>query len=326
MTDNSKFLQLDQKYRPETIDDIILPPEYKRAFKNYIRKGQIPHLLLYSAEPGTGKTTTAKAIVHDMNLDPRYDYLFLKGDNVNVSFIKNDLYDFCANASPTGNRRVVIIDEYDRPTLGEAHRQMRTIIDEFSDSVTFIVTANDPHNIHEAFRNRMHAYNFGGISEEDSELMQIQFFERMKEICKLEGYKVEDERILRYIVAKNFPFFRTCLTELNKYAFMNDFVLDVGILSSVAESNKAVVDIINLIKSDKIDKDKLMAVAKSNSYNASTFINTLYNKLTKEVDGLSQIELIKIIGEMNKTFDTAINKDIHLFYMLILLHTNLKWK
>lgn len=324
-TDNTENYQLDQKYRPQSVDEIILPKKFKKAFKNYIKKGELPHLLLHSSEPGTGKTTTARAIVNDMELDPRYDYLFLKGDNVNVNYIKNELYDFCSSASPTGKRRVVIIDEYDRPTLGEAQRLMRTTIDEFSSSVTFIITANNPQNIHDALLNRMHLYNFGAISKEDSDRMKIEFFERMKTICQLENIEVTDDRILKLIISKHFPFFRTCLTELSKYAFSNDFVLDTGFLKEIAILEKSSLEVIGMLKSRKLDRDKLYAVAKLESYNFRNFVDGLYKDISKNIKPESQEDLIKIIGEMNKTYGMAGNVDFHLYYLLIQLHLNLNW-
>ena len=318
--------QLDQKYRPKTIDEIILPTEFKKTFKNYIKSGHCPHLLLFSSEPGTGKTTTARAIVHDLGLNPETDYLFLRGDDVNISFVKNELFNFCINASPSGRKRVVIIDEYDRPTLGEAHKAMRGIVDDYSDTVTFIITANDPQNIHEALRNRMHAFNFGLINEDDGNEMKKAFKERMLKICELENIKVEDERIINYIIGKHFPFFRTCLTDLSKYAFANDFVLDSGYLASVLKRERSTKDTVDALRADKIDRDLLLAIAKINSYNANQFINSLYVDISSKVDDVSHDNLIKIIGEMNKTWGMATNKDIHLFYMLYQIASTMKWK
>lgn len=325
-SNNSEMYQLDQKYRPQSIDEIILPKDFRRAFKNYIKKGQLPHLLLHSTQPGTGKTTTARAIVNDMGLDPREDYLFLKGDKVNVSFIDNELHDFCTNASPTGNRRVVIIDEYDRPTLGEAQKKMRATVDEFSSSVTFIITANKPEDIHSALRDRMHAYNFGAVKDEDAKTMKKECYNRLMKICELEGITVEDDLLIKFLVEKHFPYFRKCLTDLSKYAFANDFKFDKGVLKEVVKLEKSSLDVIVALKETNINTKKLYAIAKVESYNASNFINNLYVDISKHIIEECQIDLVKVIGEMNKTFKMAINPDIHLFYLLIQLATTMRWK
>jgi len=318
--------QLDHKYRPTSIDEIILPEDFKKAFKGYIKKGSLPHLLLHSSEPGTGKTTTARALVNDLGLDPRSDYLFLHGDDVNLSFIHNELSNFCINASPTGKRRVVIIDEYDRPTLGEAQKAMRGVIDEFSNTVSFVITANNPQNIHSALRDRLHMFNFGITTDDDKERMQIAFRDRMMQICELEGIEVTDKRILSYIVQNHFPYFRKCLTQLSMYAFSNNNVLDEGFLKKVIKRERSTKDVVSILSSERIDRDVLMSIAKSNSANSSLFLNNLYTDVSKMIDDASHDKLIKILGEMNKTWNMATNKDLHLFYLLYQIAIGVKWK
>lgn len=50
----SKFIWVE-KYRPQTLNDAVLPARFKRFFKEQIDAKQIPNLLLYSATPGSGK-------------------------------------------------------------------------------------------------------------------------------------------------------------------------------------------------------------------------------------------------------------------------------
>ena len=49
-----------EKYRPEVVQDILLPAKYKKFFEKILKDKDIPNMLLYSSTPGSGKTTIAK--------------------------------------------------------------------------------------------------------------------------------------------------------------------------------------------------------------------------------------------------------------------------
>ena len=54
-TTPEQFLWVE-RYRPRLIQDCVLPESVKKQFAQFIKKGEIPNLLL-SGTAGTGKTT-----------------------------------------------------------------------------------------------------------------------------------------------------------------------------------------------------------------------------------------------------------------------------
>lgn len=97
-----------EKYRPQTIDDIILPESYKDIFRGYITNNEIPNLLLTSNSPGLGKTSIAKILVKETNAD----MLFLNGNlDTGVDIMRSRVIDFCSSASLDDSPRIVFIDE-----------------------------------------------------------------------------------------------------------------------------------------------------------------------------------------------------------------------
>ena len=50
-----------EKFRPSTLDGVILSDENRKIIENNI-KGSQNSFIFYSIKPGTGKTSTAKAI------------------------------------------------------------------------------------------------------------------------------------------------------------------------------------------------------------------------------------------------------------------------
>ena len=63
----SDFLWVE-KYRPQKIEDCILPETTKKTFQEFLDKGEVPNLLL-AGPAGCGKTTVAKALCIELGVD-----------------------------------------------------------------------------------------------------------------------------------------------------------------------------------------------------------------------------------------------------------------
>jgi SpoVK/Ycf46/Vps4 family AAA+-type ATPase len=107
----SEFLFVE-KYRPQVIDDCILPDDTKKTFKEFVEKGEIPNLLL-SGPPGIGKTTIAKALCNELGAD----FYVINGSDEGrfLDTVRNQAKNFASTVSLTGSskHKVIIIDEAD---------------------------------------------------------------------------------------------------------------------------------------------------------------------------------------------------------------------
>lgn len=66
-----------ERYRPGTVEDCVLPERIKKVFREYIKTGEIPHLLLSSSNPGSGKCLDYDTEIEIMVSDELYKILFL---------------------------------------------------------------------------------------------------------------------------------------------------------------------------------------------------------------------------------------------------------
>ena len=66
---NTKDYVWENKYRPSRLKDVILPQDYRNFFNKIVESGASMNLILASSTPGTGKSTVAKALAHDLDAE-----------------------------------------------------------------------------------------------------------------------------------------------------------------------------------------------------------------------------------------------------------------
>ncbi len=130
-----------EKYRPHKIEDVILPSSLHKSFSKFVEEKKIPTLLLVGGA-GTGKTSSAKAMLDELGVD----YIFINASlNGNIDTLRNEIQQFASSASFIGGRKYVILDESDRLTQA-TQEALRAFIEEFSKNCGFILTANYKNN------------------------------------------------------------------------------------------------------------------------------------------------------------------------------------
>ncbi len=99
-----------EKFRPATVEDCVLPDRIKTVFREYVKTGEIPHLLLSSNNPGSGKSSISRALCSDVGCE----YLFINGSDENgIDTFRNKIKNYASSMSLDGKRKVIIIDEAD---------------------------------------------------------------------------------------------------------------------------------------------------------------------------------------------------------------------
>jgi DNA polymerase III delta prime subunit len=200
-----------QKYRPNKIEDCIIPKRLKDIFQKFVDRKEIPNLLL-TGTPGVGKTTVARALVEELGCS----YLLINSsEDRGIDTLRGKVKTFASTASFTGGRKVIILDEADYLTP-EMQAALRGVIEEVSSNCTFILTCNFKARIIEAIHSRCQHVDFA-IEREEKPQMAFQLFKRIGQILDLENVKWEKEYLPK-IVEKYFPDFRKTLNELQKLA------------------------------------------------------------------------------------------------------------
>lgn len=312
---NDEFM-FEQKYRPQTIDECILPKLDKDIFLNLIKTGRIPHLILHSVSPGTGKTTVAKCLVNQTNAE----YMFVKGSDCLIDFIRGPLTRFATSKSIEGKHKVIIIDEYDRAGLADAQRHLRSFMESYSNNCSVIITANNLQGIITPLQSRARVITFGQASKSDRREMMKQMILRITKICESENIEIKDLKVVAKLVSENFPDFRKTINELDRYS--TGKVLDTGILSAITKSSDT-QDVIEALKAKNIKELRSLSIKYAPVY--KEFILQLANDLYPIVKPVCIIPMYEIIGENNKFYGLAANIELHLMHMFATLLVELQW-
>ena len=204
-----------EKYRPKTVEDCILPETTKNTFKEFLKKGEIPNLLL-SGPPGVGKTTVAKALCTELGVD----YYVINGSDEGrfLDTVRNQAKNFASTVSLQGmdaQHKVIIIDEADN-TTHDVQLLLRANIEAFYKNCRFIFTCNFKNRIIEPLHSRCSVIEFG-ISGKQKPEIQAQFFKRLVEILDQEHIEA-DKKVVAELINKHFPDWRRVLNECQRHS------------------------------------------------------------------------------------------------------------
>jgi len=150
-----------EKYRPKKINDYVFRDEHQRKqVETWIKDRSIPHLLL-SGSAGIGKTTLAKMLVSEIDLEA-YDVLELNASRERgIDEVKKRITNF-VQMIPFGPFKVVLLDEADHLTP-DAQAALRGVMEEYHNTARFILTCNYPNKIIPAIHSRCQGFHFEKI-------------------------------------------------------------------------------------------------------------------------------------------------------------------
>jgi len=265
----SEFLFVE-KYRPQVIDDCILPDETKKTFKEFVEKGEIPNLLL-AGPPGIGKTTIAKALCNELGAD----FYVINGSDEGrfLDTVRNQAKNFASTVSLTGSskHKVIIIDEADN-TGNDVQLLLRANIEAFYNNCRFIFTCNYKNKIIEPLHSRCAVIDFT-IKGKQRVQLAGNFFQRLQFI--LDQEKIEyDQKVVAELVSKHFPDFRRVLNEIQRYSTGGK--IDSGILASF--SDVSVNELIKYLKDKNFAEVRKWVTANLDN-DSSVILRRVYDAL-----------------------------------------------
>lgn len=303
-----------ERFRPQIIDDCILPEKTKSAFKEILIGGHIPNLML-SGGAGTGKTTVARALCNELKVD----WIIINcSDETGIDVLRTKIKDFASTVSFSNAGKCIILDEFDyaSPNLQAG---MRNAIEAYSQVCSFILTCNYSTRIIPAIHSRTVHIAFE-VNNAERPALQATFFNRISEILAFENIPF-DKRAVATLVQKFYPDNRKILGQLQQYSRAGS--IDAGILIDLQE-----VSIESLIKAMKSKqfKDVRQWCAENSSNDLSNLYTRLFKSLKDYIEPKSIPEAILILEDYQRYDSTVPDRELHIAALAVQLMMGVEFK
>ena len=256
-----------EKYRPTTVDGYVFVDDNQRKqVQAWIKNGSIPQLL-FSGSPGTGKTTLAKMLINELGVD-EYDVMYVNGSKEGRKIEWLDkLIPFC-QTMPYGNFKVVLIDEADYMNQQSVQPALRNLMEDYSETVRFILTCNYPNKIIPPLHSRLQQFH---ILKTD----HTEFTARVATVLVEEAVEFDIDTLDSYVRA-TYPDLRKCLNLVQQNSVS-------GQLNAPSTADKSVgdwkLDCVELFKHGKIREARTLLCQQSTPEEADEIFRWMYDNL-----------------------------------------------
>src|SRR6056300_184698 len=295
-----------EKYRPKTVGDYVFRDQAQRDQVNgWVKDKSIPHLL-FSGHAGIGKTTLAKVLCNELEIN-EYDLLEINASRTNsVEDVRDKIVNF-VQMIPFGDFKVVLLDEADYLSPN-AQAALRGVMEEYHTTSRFILTCNYPNRIIPALHSRCQGFHIERID-------QTEFTTRVAKILMDEGV-TPDLDILDTYVKATYPDLRKCINMVQ----MNS---QDGVLIKPNEADKTEadwkLDMVQLFKAGKITEARQLLCASARAEEMEEIYRWLYDNIDLFGNADQQDKAIMIIKQGLVDHTLVVDPEINLAATLIKL-------
>jgi DNA polymerase III delta prime subunit len=250
-----------------------------------VTSGEVQNML-FSGSAGLGKTTVARAICDELELD----YIIINAsEEGNIDTLRGKIRKFASSIALTGGYKVVILDEADYLNAQSTQPALRGFIQDFSDNCRFILTCNFKNRIIEPLHSRCGVYEFN-TTKKDLQDLCGQFFNRSMEILDSEGVSYQKDQLAELIM-KYAPDWRRVLNECQRNSI--DGVLKFNSMSGSISDYDVLFD---HIKAKDFKKVRAWVV-NNIDVDAAAIFRAIYDRMFDRVDAKSIPHLVLILAD-----------------------------
>jgi len=273
-----------EKYRPNTIDGYVFRDAHqKEQIQSWIKQGSIPHLL-FSGNAGIGKTTLAKILLNELEIND-LDVLEINASRTNsVEDVRDKIVNF-VQMIPFGNFKVVLLDEADYLSPN-AQAALRGVMEEYHTTARFILTCNYPNRIIPALHSRCQGFH---IERTDI----TEFTARVATILVSEEVDFDLDTLDTFVKA-TYPDLRKCINTVQMNSL--DGKLHTPEKGDTGEQDYK-LEMVELFKKRKISDARKLVCKQARPEEMEDIFRWLYDNVSLFGDEATQDKAILIIKQ-----------------------------
>ncbi len=291
-----------EKYRPQTLNDIILSDDNHKIFNQFKEIGEIPNLL-FAGSPGIGKTSLAKIIVKGLI---KCSYLYINASDENdIETIRTKCLAYAKQKPKIGKINVIILDESDG-LAQDSQKALRNIIEEYSQYTRWILTCNYIHRIIPALQSRLQSF--------DLTPPIIEVVKRCSAILNHEKITLTEDNRDYFIklIKKDYPDIRKCINNIQKYSVNGRLIIEKE------ETDKVFIDdLYERIISKQPDNIRKFIVDNDDKFNGEyhSLLKLLFNYTSEKEDlpEKTKLECLIVISEYMYRNNFVLDGEINAF-------------
>jgi DNA polymerase III delta prime subunit len=275
------------------------------------------HNMLLTGSAGLGKTTVARALCNELDLD----YLLINAsESGNIDTLRSTIKQFASTVSLNGGKyKVVILDEADYLNAQSTQPALRGFIEEFSSNCRFILTCNFKNRIIEPLHSRCAVIEFNTTKKQLAELA-AQFMKRLQHILKSEevdfNNKIVAELIMRYA-----PDWRRVINECQRYSSSGEITSDI----LIGLSDQNIAALVHHLK-DKDFKSMRSWVTNNTDIDSSVIFRRIYDTLYDFAQPHSIPAIILILADYQYKAAFVADKELNTVACLTEIMASSEWK
>ena len=302
-----------EKYRPQTIEDCILPKGLKETFQKIVDKGELPNMM-FTGSAGVGKTTVARALCNELDLD----YMLINGsEDGNIDTLRGKIKQFASTISLQGGQKVVILDEADYLNPQSTQPALRGFIEEFSSNCRFILTCNFKNRIIDPLHSRcsIYEFNLGNKAE-----MAQTFMARLQFILDSE-HIIYDNAVIAELIMKYIPDWRRVINECQRYGMSGH--IDTGILVTLSETS--IAGLMEDLKTKNFKKMRKWVTDNIDVESAKLF-RLIYDNMSDYVEPSSIPQLVLILADYSYKDSFVADHELNVVACMTEIMSSIKFK